>query len=436
MAGLQKRNGSYRILFSFHGKLHSFTLGKVSESEAETKSRQVDYLLMRLKQKLIELPDDIDIVTFIEHDGKPPILKASTPETPRKAVTLIRLKERYLETLANGTVEASSRATTAMHLRHLCRHFGDGIPLADLTLSKLQRYVDKRAVEKISATTIQKEVASLRAAWNWGTPMNLTTGAFPGKGLRYPKVDEKPPFMSWTEIKRHIAAGADASLLWECLYLDSKEISDFLRYVKRHIAHSWIYPALCFAAHTGVRRSELIRALVADVDFKSGTVLIREKKRSRGQRTHRRVPLTPFLIAILKKWLKIHPGGAYLFCHGEVVARSKKRSATTGYQGSKTRPTSQAGRIAKVRQRTNVSAAGITRDEFHDHFKRTLAGSKWDVLRGLHVLRHSFISACASKGVDQRLLDEWVGHQTDEQRRRYRHLWPSVQLAAIRSVFC
>ena len=40
---------------------------------------------------------------------------------------------------------------------------------------------------------------------------------------------------------------------------------------------------LCFAAHTGARRSEIMRALIADVDFIGNTVLVREKKRSRGQ---------------------------------------------------------------------------------------------------------------------------------------------------------
>ena len=56
-------------------------------------------------------------------------------------------------------------------------------------------------------------------------------------------------------------------------------------------------------------------------------------------------------------------------------------------------------------------------------------------MRGWHVLRHSFISALASKGVDQRLVDDFVGHQTEEQRRRYRHLYPSTQQEAIRGVF-
>jgi hypothetical protein len=42
---------------------------------------------------------------------------------------------------------------------------------------------------------------------------------------------------------------------------------------------------------------------------------------------------------------------------------------------------------------------------------------------------------CASQGTDQRLIDEWVGHQTEEQRKRYRHLLPSTQRAAIQLVF-
>jgi integrase len=51
------------------------------------------------------------------------------------------------------------------------------------------------------------------------------------------------------------------------------------------------------------------------------------------------------------------------------------------------------------------------------------------------MFRHSFISALASKGVDQRMIDELVGHSTEEQRRRYRHLYPDVKLEAMRAVF-
>ena len=195
----------------------------------------------------------------------------------------------------------------------------------------------------------------------------------------------------------------------------------------------------CFAslfAHTGARRSEIMRAQVADVDFAGQTVLIREKKRRPGTRSHRTVPLTPFLAGVAGGMAcGFHPGGPHLFCLSSVVGRSKKRSRTTGHKGEKTRVSSMKGRQASIRERKQQAVSALSRKEAHDHFKRPLTASKWQVLKGWHVLRHSFISACASKAIDQRLIDEWTGHSTEEQRRRYRHLYPSTQQAAIKLVF-
>jgi integrase len=435
MASLQERNGSYRILFCHHGKLRSFTLGKVEKDEAESKARQADYLLMRLRQGLLALPDGIDIVTFIENDGNPPNIGPTLPSAPRQAVTLSHLKDRFLEAHGNGSLEANSLYTCKIHLGHFCRIFGVGCPVGELSLSRLQEYVNQRAEAKVSPVTIRKELTTLRAAWNWGEQMGLTCGKLPNGGLRYPKADEKPPFMTMAEVKRRIAAGGDADALWEALYLQAGELTELLACVKKNAAHPWIYPLFCFAAHTGARRSELLRALVADVDSVGNTALIREKKRSRGERTTRRVPLTPFLKAVLQKWLKIHPGGPALFCHAGTVARSKKRSHTTGHQNGKKRPSSLKGRMATVRKREQPAQAALTRNEVHDHFKRVLAGTKWEHVRGLHSLRHSFISACASKGVDQRLVQEWAGHMNEATSRRYRHLYPSMQQEAISRVF-
>ena len=257
----------------------------------------------------------------------------------------------------------------------------------------------------------------------------------PIKGLRYPKADDKPPFMTREEIERQLAAEGDPDVLWDALYLQASELTELLAYVEENCAHPWIYPLFAFAAHTGARRSEMIRALVADVDFTGNSVLIREKKRSRGKRTTRRVPLTPLLKEVLKAWLAEHPGRPFLFCHSGTVDRSKKRSRTTGHKGEKTRASGQKDRQATIRKRSQPSASALTRNEVHDHFKRTLAGSKWESIRGLHCLRHSFISACASKGVDQRLVQEWCGHMTAEMSRRYAHLYPSTQQEAIKRVF-
>ena len=96
MASLQLRGRSYAYVFCWHGQRKWFTIGKVSETEARAKSSQVDYLLMRLKQRLIELPPGADIVEFVRHDGKPPLSLGAIPE--RQALTLTALRDRYLKT--------------------------------------------------------------------------------------------------------------------------------------------------------------------------------------------------------------------------------------------------------------------------------------------------------------------------------------------------
>ena len=83
----------------------------ISEKEAQTKAAQVDYLLLRLKQRLIDLPPGVGIVDFLQYDGKPPGPaiasdgSGSTAGQPdgatlaRRAVTtLVTLRDRYLET--------------------------------------------------------------------------------------------------------------------------------------------------------------------------------------------------------------------------------------------------------------------------------------------------------------------------------------------------
>ncbi|MBO0883156.1 MAG: hypothetical protein J2P17_23045, partial [Mycobacterium sp.] len=77
----------------------------------------------------------------------------------------------------------------------------------------------------------------------------------------------------------------------------------------------------------------------------------------------------------------------------------------------------------------------VTRDEAQDHLRRTLDAGRWSVVRGWHVLRHSFASNCAAGGIDRRLNDEWLGHTTEEMRKRYRHLIPSHERQATRILF-
>ena len=395
---------------------------------------------MLIGQGALRVPDGGDVVNFVKNGGRVEEQVAPPPER----LSFAALRDAYLALHSRGAMEGNSLETVKMHLRHFAGTLGERFHVQGLTLDDLQKHVNARATKKyrgrpLSPVTLRKEVASLRAVWNWGVRAGKVRGAFPGHGLIYPKADEKPPYMTWQEVERKAASGGlsegQVAELWDCLYLRKGEIEELLAHARQAAAHPWVYPLLCTAANTGARRSELLRAEVTDVNLDDGLMLVREKKRSRKQRTTRHVPLTPFLKGVLRDWLATHPGGRYPFCQSGEVARSKKRSRTTGHQDGKSRPSSAGARLAAVRARERPGVAPLTRDEAHDHFRRTLAGSRWEVLRGFHVLRHSFVSCLAAAGVDQRIIDEFVGHQTDEQRRRYCHLVPDVKQQAISRVF-
>ncbi len=444
MAAIEERCGRYRIHFRWHGRQHKLPLGKVSQEEAEAKSALVDYLLMRLKQRLIELPPGLDIVEFFQFDGNPPADLQEVP-TESRELTLAGFRDRYLATHRDSLVERTIEGIE-LHFKHLTAALGERFPIRELKLADLQGYVDRRAKAKgisgkrLSPATIRKEIVTLRTAWNWAEKMAIVAGRFPYNGLRYSRSDEKPPFQTVEEIERRIKAGgvtaAQKKQLWESLYLRTPEIADLLAFASEQAAYPWIFPLICMAAHTGARRSELTRMLITDVDFDAGSVTIREKKRVHGKDSTRRAPLTTTLTEALQAWLTVHPGGNTLFCHAGHVERSRTRSRTTGHRSGKGRATTLAKRLATVQVRQEQPEAGpLTPRELHDHFRRTLSGGKWKVVRGLHVLRHSVASCLAAAGVDQRIIDDILGHQSLEMQRRYRHLTPHVKRQAVLGVF-
>ena len=443
MASLQQKGNGWYCQFLHRGKRHTFAVGAVSEVEASAKAARVEELLSLVKRGLVAVPPGAGIVEFLKHDGKPPERKDESPPPSPGLMTLGTLRDQYLST-HSSSLEARTIDGIRLHFKHLASHLGERFPIRDLKLPDLQGYVERRAKapghrgRALSPATIRKELVTLRTAWNWGVKMGHVAGRFPNGGLRYPKHDEKPPFQTREQIERQLAGVTEAERadLWDALYLTLPDVEEVLAVIRDGALHSWIHPMACTAAHTGARRSELMRMKVTDVDLALGIVRIREKKRARGKRTTRDVPLSPALAAVLKGWLAVHPGGPALFCHAGEVGRSKKRSQTTGHRGEATRSKTASGRKSTVTERTDRLPPGpLTPDEAHDHLKRSLAASRWSVIKGWHIFRHAFVALCASRGVDQRLIDEWVGHTTEEMRRRYRHLYPSVQQATIRNVF-
>ena len=80
---------------------------------------------------------------------------------------------------------------------------------------------------------------------------------------RHSRPWNKPPFQTRAEIERRIFHGGlseAARELWDCLFLTISETEEVLSDVKENSSYSFLLPRAVQAAHTGARRSELVRS--------------------------------------------------------------------------------------------------------------------------------------------------------------------------------
>jgi integrase len=164
----------------------------------------------------------------------------------------------------------------------------------------------------------------------------------------------------------------------------------------------------CIAAYTGMRRGEIVTRLRwLDVNFAATTITARSRKQSRQEEeTSRDIAMHPELEEILKAYQAKRPKGQYVICPADTLLPLSIHTA-------------------------------------YGHFQRTLEGTPWErelpsgtkkIIIGFHTFRHSFASNLAMQGVDQRLIDKMMGHQTEEMRKRYQHLGRNKLADAIRNL--
>jgi integrase len=400
MAWLEQRGKQFHLGIRLGNRKLKRSLQTCDAQEAQEVVARVERRLRLLELGDLVMPDGSDVMTFLLSDGK-----LTQPTRITAGLSLAALCDQYLVALSPGSIEENTLKTMKVHLRHLRAALGNGFAVQQLKFTDLQRYVDARASEfgrqgqPLKAVTIKKELTTFNGVWAWGIRAEVVKGVFPNKGLRYPKTTEKPAFQTWEEIERQIRFGGLSSVeqteLWRGLYLTATEIQDVLDYVEANAPHPVMYPLFVLAAHTGARRSEILRGEITDFDLPARVVRFRELKRGRGKRTMRSVPMSTRLLSVVEAWLKRD----------------------------------------SCRFPFHIGGETLTANDASHLFDRTLAGSRWEKIRGWHVFRHSFISNCASRGIDQRMIDAWSGHQTEEMRKRYRHLFPTVQREALESVF-
>lgn len=411
-----ERTGIFQIGFCFGGRRVKRSLRTRDQRVAEAAMHRVEENIRLVTTGRLTIPLDADVASFLLSDGKLATKELALP----KIILLGDLFERYSTSIPPDALAPETLRIAAIHMRHVVRIIGQRRQLRTLQRDDLQQYVNTRSNEigkrgrPVSAGTIQKEVSSFRTLWRWAKQSELVSHDFPNQGLRYPRKRQKFPFQIWDQIeariKRGVPEGHSEADYWDCLFLSNAELNELLEDVRRLAIYDFLYPMTFMAAHTGARRSELCRSMQSDIDFENNTILIREKKRQKGTETFRHVPMSPRLREVLSTWFNHTMLSVYTFPAEHRVARERNGN----------------------RRENDESVAP---DEATDHLSTTLRDTRWKVIRGWHIFRHSFISNCASLAVDQRMIDAWVGHQTEDMRKRYRHLFPHRQRIELERVF-
>jgi integrase len=406
MANLGTKNGVFLARFRFRGKEYKRSLQTSDRRAAEGAMHRVEDALHRLAINTLAVPDGVDPGDFILCGGTLAAPVKTTPPCP--VPTLEMAIKEYLGNLAH--LAESHRYTISVHLRNLTRKLGDkvGRSVGDVARKDLEEFLQARLKER-SRTTVSKERATIQQFFRWAQTRDYLI-ASPADGLTAVKTEGNLPsrFRTVEEVEAVIARGGMTReqewSLWDWLFLTPAEIAEILATVRERAQRGVSFILHAVAAYTAMRRSEVLRLRWIDVALGHDTLVARSRKQSRQEaETQRQIDLHPELATILRGWQAKRPKGQYVVCDD--------------------------GSLTPLTPRTANS-----------RFWQPLRGTKWCLCShknrfkvGFHTYRHSFASNLAALGVDQRVIDEFMGHQTEAMRKRYRHLFPRNRRSAIES---
>jgi len=405
MANLGKKNGVYLARFRFHGKEYKRSLKTADKKDAGAAMHGVERALHRLAVGALAVPPGVDPGDFIVSGGT---LAPPAPAPGRRPVpTFGSAVQEFLENL--GHLAESNRYTVGVHLRNLRKTLArkKDAPLDRVERRDLEAYLQARLKER-AHTTVSKERDTVVDFFLWAVACGYLATSPAADLTRVKAGGDPPPFRTAQEIEAVVNRGglseSESWGLWRCLYLTPAEIGEVLRLVRERARHDVSFLLHALAAYTGARRGELLRLRWGDIEFDQDSLVARSKKQSRqAVETKRRIDLHPELKDILLDWQKRRPRGQFVACDAD-------------------------------------SLDPLTPKEANQRFWQPLRGTPWcpSSRKNLFKInfnryRHSFASNLAAAGVDQRVIDEFMGHQTEPMRKRYRHLFPKTRRSAIES---
>lgn len=280
--------------------------------------------------------------------------KVALGEQVKKSTTLDAACDAWW--LAKGQHLRSSK-TVIYQLANLSQGIGPAVPLQDIDLEAIDRFVAKRRAQ-VSDSSVNRETALLRRVIEW-----------------HEARDYESPQIKWKEVKLR-----EPAMVTRVLSADEEQrlfaaLPESLK------------PLVAFALISGQRKSEIVTLRWADVDFRQGRATVWAK----GQKPHS-FPLTPAMIEIIANQPKVC---AQVFTYVAERSSPKRKDRVHRIKGHRY-PFSAQGWDRKWRRA--LKEAGIDGYRFHDN-------------------RHTAASRTGSIELANRLL----GHSDFKTTQRYFH---------------
>lgn len=276
--------------------------------------------------------------------------------------------------------------------------FGDLLDkrLDSLTAWQLDKWKSQRLKSGLKATTVNRELAALRAALTKAVEWDHVA-VHPLQKVKQAKVedDHRVRYLSDEEELRLRQALADRDEAAKGArenhrqWLVDRGLEPVAAMAEDDYADH-IQPMILLSINTGLRRGEMFKLRRSDIDVEKQQLKVRAAAAKSGK--SRYIPLNAEAFKAVTRWMRQHPGGV-----DDLIFPGKDGKPMTNIDSS---------------WRT-VSAAAKLKD------------FRW------HDLRHHFASRLVMSGVDLNTVRELLGHADLKMTLRYAHLAPEHKANAV-----
>lgn len=276
--------------------------------------------------------------------------------------------------------------------------FGDLLDkrLDSLTAWQLDKWKSQRLKSGLKATTVNRELAALRAALTKAVEWDHVA-VHPLQKVKQAKVedDHRVRYLSDEEELRlrHALADRDEAAKGarenHRQWLVNRGLEPVAAMAEDDYADH-IQPMILLSINTGLRRGEMFKLRRSDIDVEKQQLKVRAAAAKSGK--SRYIPLNAEAFKAVTRWMRQHPGGV-----DDLIFPGKDGKPMTNIDSS---------------WRT-VSAAAKLKD------------FRW------HDLRHHFASRLVMSGVDLNTVRELLGHADLKMTLRYAHLAPEHKASAV-----